>query len=84
MTEIVLLSKPDCHLCHEMKAVVAPVLADLGLHLVERDVSTDPEDQRRWALKIPVLLWNGTELARFRTSADEVRARLVQLLKTDG
>ncbi len=83
MSALILLSKPDCHLCHEMKAVVSPILAELGLQLVERDVRADPEDRRRWALEIPVLLWNGTELARHRTTADEIRSRLAPLLRAE-
>jgi len=73
-----LLGKPDCHLCHEMTAVVAPVLAELGLSLVERDVRDDPEWWRLYRLEIPILLLNGVELARHRITAAELRLRLAQ------
>lgn len=71
-----MLGKPDCHLCHEMAAVVAPVLAETGLALVERDVRDDPELRRLYLLAIPVLLLDGLELARHRITADELRLRL--------
>jgi glutaredoxin-like protein DUF836 len=76
---LTLLGKPDCHLCHEMHEVVAPVAAELGLTLVERDVGEDPELKRRYALDIPVLLAGEVEVARHRTSADELRRRLAAL-----
>ncbi len=76
MAELVLLGKPDCRLCHEMAAVVAPVLAELGLGLVERDVRDDPESRRLYLLQIPVLLLDGVELARHRITAEELRERL--------
>ena len=76
MADLVLLGKPDCQLCHEMATVVAPVLAELGLVLVERDVRDDPEMLRRYRLDIPVLLLGGVELARHRITVEELRLRL--------
>jgi hypothetical protein len=76
VAELVLLGQPDCHLCHEMAAVVVPVLAELGLGLIERDVREDPETRRLYLLEIPVLLLNGVELARHRITTEELRKRL--------
>jgi hypothetical protein len=74
--EAVLLGAPNCHLCHEMAAVAAPVLEARGVRLVERDVRDDPETLRLYRLEIPVLLLEGVELARHRVTAEELRARL--------
>lgn len=79
MAELVLLGKPDCRLCHEMAAVVVPVLSELGLELVERDVREDAETRRLYLFEIPLLLLNGAELARHRITADELRLRLASL-----
>ena len=79
---LTLLGKPDCHLCHEMHGVAAPVAAALGLTLVERDVREDPELKRRYALDIPVLLAGEVEIARHRTTADELTRRLAELSRT--
>lgn len=79
MSPLVLLSKPGCHLCKEMKAAVLPVLDELGLGLVERDVRDDPEDRRLYATEIPVLLWDGAVVARHRITADALRSRLAEL-----
>jgi len=76
VSELVLLSKPGCRLCQQMKAAIAPVVEELGLRLVERDVRDDPASRARWERDIPVLLRDGVELARHRTTADALRARL--------
>jgi hypothetical protein len=73
---VVLLGKPDCHLCHVMEEVVAPVLAARGIALVVRDVREDPELLRRYRNDIPVLLEDGVELARHRVTPDELGALL--------
>jgi hypothetical protein len=74
--ELVLLGKPGCHLCEEMKAVIEPELIGSGLALVERDVRDDPDWERRYLWEIPVLLLGGREVARHRLTADELRRRL--------
>ncbi len=79
MSSLVLLSKPGCHLCEVMKAVALPVLQELGLQLEERDVRDEPEEWRRYASEIPVLLWKSAVVARGRTTAEAVRARLEEL-----
>ena len=76
---LVLIGKPGCHLCEVMHAVVAPVAAELGLSLAERDVRSDPELDARYGHDIPVLLLGGREVARHRVSAADLRARLQAL-----
>ncbi len=79
MSPLVLLTKPGCHLCEVMKAVILPVLEDLGLSLEERDVRATPESLARYAAEIPVLLCGGEVVARGRTTAEAVRTRLLEL-----
>ncbi len=76
---LTLLGKPDCHLCHEMRAVVERVLVEGGAELVERDVREDPELERRYRLEIPVLLWGDREVARHRVTEVDLRRRLSEL-----
>jgi thioredoxin reductase (NADPH) len=76
---VILVGKPDCHLCHVMEEAVAPVLAARGIRLVVRDVREDPELLRRYRNDIPVLLAGDVELARYRVTPDELLARLAAL-----
>ena len=75
---LTLLGKPDCHLCHEMAAVVRRVLGD-GALLEEADVRSNPEWDRLYRREIPVLLWDGREIARHRTDEAALRETLAGL-----
>jgi hypothetical protein len=59
-----------------MREVVRAVLRDTGGELVEVDVREDPELERRYLLEIPVLMLGDLEIARHRTSEQELRSRL--------
>lgn len=75
---LVLLSKPGCHLCHELRAVIERVLPEYDAELEEHDVRADPETARRYALEIPVVLLGSQEVLRHRATEDEVRERLAR------
>lgn len=71
---LTLVGKPDCHLCHEMRAIVVGVVGADALH--DLDVRNDPTLERRYVFEIPVLLWGDVEVARHRTTAADLRERL--------
>jgi hypothetical protein len=66
MTELVLLSRPGCHLCQEMRANVDTILGPSPHRWQERDVDSDPELARRYGESIPVLFVNGRLFAKVR------------------
>jgi Glutaredoxin-like domain (DUF836) len=80
LKSLLLVGKPDCHLCHELREVAQAVASSLGLDLEERDLADDPELERRYLLEIPVLLFDGFEVARYPTTQEQLCARLTQLL----
>lgn len=59
--DVVLLTRPDCHLCHEARDVVERVTASLGLGWTERSVVDAPDLMERFAEELPVLLINGVQ-----------------------
>ena len=75
-----LLGKPGCHLCEQLREALEPLLPELGLRLVERDVREDPALERRYLFEIPVLLLGVAEVARHRAGTAELRERLRALL----
>lgn len=77
MISLTLYSRPGCHLCDEMKAVVARVAGAIPLSLQEIDISTDPTLEARYGLEIPVLLVEGKKAAKYRVTETE----LTRLLK---
>ena len=68
MVALTLYSRPGCHLCDEMKAVVQRVAASSGAEITvdEIDISTDPALEALYGLEIPVLLVNGRKVAKYR------------------
>jgi len=73
---VILVGKPDCHLCHVMEEEVAPVLAERGIRLVVRDVREDADLLRRYRNDIPVLLEGDVELARHRVTPEALLKKL--------
>ncbi|HEY7513346.1 MAG TPA: glutaredoxin family protein [Vicinamibacteria bacterium] len=74
------MGKPGCGLCAEMREVVERALPGLRARLVERDITQDPELERRYVFEIPVLLLGDREIARHRITEGELRQRLGPLL----
>ncbi len=59
-----------------MREIVERALPALGARLEERDITQDAELERRYVFEIPVLLFEGREVARHRIAADELVPRL--------
>lgn len=78
MIAVTLYSRPGCHLCDEMKAVVARVVRGLETPVTidEVDISTDADLEARYGLEIPVLLIDGRKAAKYRITEDALRRML--------
>ncbi len=81
MIAVTLYSRPGCHLCDDMKAVVSRVGRDVPLRLTEIDISNDPALEREHGHEIPVLLVEGRKAAKYRIA--EVDLRKVLLARTN-
>ena len=78
MIALTIYSRPGCHLCDEMKAVVARVARSVPLSLEEIDISADPALDERYGVEIPVLFVNGRKAAKYRVAEAELRRMLEQ------
>ena len=76
MSQAILYGKPGCHLCDEARAVVERVRADHPFELREVDVSLDPQLNRAYGERIPVLELDGEELFEFFVEEAELRRRV--------
>lgn len=74
--ELTLYTRPGCHLCDEMKVVIAELRQRRAFVLTEIDISTDDALERRYGHDIPVLLLNGDEVARHRVGAQDLARML--------
>ena len=73
MITLTLYSRPGCHLCDEMKAVIQRVAQSNPLQLEEVDISTSADLEERYGLEIPVLMVEGKKAAKYRIGEAELR-----------
>jgi hypothetical protein len=74
---LTLVTRADCELCEQMQSELAALAAEMPLPLLTlRDVDADPELQRRWGLKVPVLLLDESLVCYGRLQVDELRRLL--------
>jgi hypothetical protein len=85
MIALTLYSRPGCHLCDDMKAVITRVTRELPLAITleEIDISTDADLEARYGVEIPVLLLDGRKVAKYRVTEAEL-ARLLTRDMADG
>ena len=78
MIALTIYSKPGCHLCDDMKAIVDRVVrrSALPITVEEIDISTDADLEARYGLEIPVLLIDGKKIAKYRVTEAEVTRML--------
>ena len=78
MIALTIYSRPGCHLCDEMKAVVERVAhaATPSATIDVIDISSDPDLESRYGLEIPVLMVNGKKAAKYRVSEEELARML--------
>jgi hypothetical protein len=71
--QLVLLARPECGLCAEMHAAIEALRPTHMLPPLEIvDVDTDPTLQRRYGLRIPVLLLDGATVCEHRLDVAEL------------
>jgi hypothetical protein len=82
---LVLYSRPGCHLCEDAHATLAALLADRGARGLQvpaleiRDIETNDEWHRRYAVTIPVVALGDREL-ELATSPAALRRLLADVL----
>ena len=79
MTEIVLLTKEDCHFCDQAKDLLARLRDEYGLHV--REVALESDEGRSLALEAaapfpPVVFLNGETFSYGRLSERKLRKAL--------
>lgn len=70
---LVLVTRANCHLCTDARAVVGRVAVERGVQWRDIDIEEDPELLERFSEEVPVLLLDGVQ--RDFWSIDEERLR---------
>lgn len=80
MTQVVLYSRPGCHLCARALVALRALRASPGdgllFELTEVNIEADPELERRFLLEIPVIEVDGAVVTRAPVEMAAVRAAL--------
>ena len=85
LPDLVLYSRPGCHLCEEAHDVLSALLGQRGEAglpvppVVERDIETDEDWLRRYLVTIPVVAYGDREL-ELATSPAKLRRFLSEVL----
>jgi glutaredoxin len=74
--QVILYSKPGCHLCEVMKKEMAKADCAELYQLQEINIESDAELMARYRFDIPVLMIEGVEAFRHRLTADSFRSYL--------
>jgi glutaredoxin len=74
--EIILYSKPQCHLCHEAKELLETLCASVGLTYQEIDIYTDDALLEKYQWMIPVITVDGMVIDWGKVSYHKLKAAL--------
>ena len=77
MHQIIIYTKPGCHLCEDVEIIVNTIAKkrnDIIVHL--QNICEDPADFEKYQYDIPVVFLNGKEISRHRLTAEQLATRL--------
>jgi hypothetical protein len=79
VTEVVIYTRPGCHLCDEAREILERVREEAPFVLRERDISVDDALHARYLERIPVVTINGEEAFELEVDEAGLRERLVRV-----
>jgi len=75
---VTLIGRAGCHLCDDADLVVSEVIREFcNVTLEHRVLDEDPQWERSYGDKIPVILVEGTEFAFWRVKPERLTQRLL-------
>jgi glutaredoxin len=77
MRRVTLYAKPYCSLCHKAEETILGLQDRLGFFYEKIDITQDASLFDHYQYEIPVILVDGVERFRYRVTAEELEALLV-------
>jgi hypothetical protein len=74
--ELILYTRRECELCHEMESVIGEVLPRFQAQLKRVEIDGDVALEAQFGVEVPVLFVNGRKAFKYRCTARELRKRL--------
>jgi len=78
--QVIIYSKPGCHLCDEAKEAILAAGCNDQITLTEINIESDPELMSKYRYDIPVIAINGVEAFMHRIDPTEFRERILKLV----
>jgi len=82
--QVVIYSRPGCHLCDEAKAAILNAGCSDQFVLEEIDIESDEELLRKYKYDIPVVAFDGVEMFIHRVDPKEFATRIKRIGESDG
>jgi glutaredoxin len=76
MLEVVLYTRNDCELCHEMEELLTAELPRFEAQFQRVEIDGKPELEALYGTEVPVLFVNNRKAFKYRCTARELRKRL--------
>jgi len=78
MQEVIIYSRPGCHLCDEAKQAIKQAGCSDRFTLAEINIESDNELLRKYQYDIPVVTINGVETFIHRVDPKEFKIRIMR------
>ena len=82
--QVVIYSRPGCHLCDEAKAAILSAGCNDQFVLEEINIKSDEELLRKYKYDIPVVAINGMEMFIHRVDPKEFATRIKRISESGG
>jgi len=76
---IVIYSRPGCHLCDDAKAVIEKVRSRYSFILKQINIESDPALEQAYGTEIPVITINGNKAFKYRVDEQEFERKVKRL-----
>jgi glutaredoxin len=76
MHEVLVYSRPGCHLCDEVKQTLAQVQGQADFAWRDVDIDTDPELRQKYNDEVPVVFIDGRKAFKYRMDSRDFLRRL--------
>jgi glutaredoxin len=83
MMEVVIYSKPGCHLCDVVKAQLARLRVSIAFELREVNILEDAASLEKFKEEIPVVFINGRKSFKYRLDERDFARRAEAILKQE-
>ena len=74
--EVILYTRPGCHLCEDAKLVITPLLHEFHGILREVNIDDDPRLTALYGVDIPVIFIGSRKVAKHRVDPRQFRRQL--------